>query len=50
MSAPSYAGGTTSTESGRIYSVVDGVVGGLIGGVLMGMTSMVLFWLRDLGF
>jgi uncharacterized membrane protein YagU involved in acid resistance len=32
-----------------MFTARDGVLGGLIGGILMGMTSMVLFWLRDLG-
>jgi hypothetical protein len=50
MSTRGYASGAATTEPGIRYTALDGVVGGLIGGVLMGMTSMVLFWLRDLGF
>lgn len=50
MNTRRYATGTTSTESRHAYTALDGVVGGLIGGVLMGMTSMLLFWIRDLGF
>jgi predicted lipid-binding transport protein (Tim44 family) len=50
MSTRGYASGAATTGPGIRYTALDGVVGGLIGGVLMGRTSMVLFWLRDLGF
>lgn len=50
MSTQNYASETAVEESGNKYTAVDGIVAGLIGGVLMGMTSMLLFWLRDLGF
>lgn len=48
MTTRRYSSGAATTELGTKYTALDGVVGGLIGGVLMG--SMVLFWLRGLGF
>ncbi len=42
--------GVRRSEPERTFNPLDGVMGGLIGGILMGMASMLIFWLRDLGF
>lgn len=49
MSAGNYTSGAVITEPENRYTVLDGIIGGAIGGILMGMASMLLFWLRDLG-
>ncbi len=41
--------GSIHSGAWRAYSIGDGAIGGLIGGMLMGMVSMVLFPMLELG-